>query len=118
MDSRDNFNVPLLREKMLAHLGEKADAYPRQIELRFPHILARLVELWGKPEGDAYLNGLMVADRPGRKGFPEDAASELFRLSMIHVALQPAKPSASGPGWASSEVDTEVDEFFSRRSNR
>lgn len=117
MDSKDNYDIPSLREKMLAHLGEKADAYPRQIEQRFPHILAKLVSVWGKPEGDTYLNGLMVADRPGRQGFPPDAASELFRLSMIHGALQPAK-STSQAGWSSHEVDTEVDDFFSRRSNR
>lgn len=117
MDNKDNFDIPSLRLKMLAHLGEKADAYPHQIEHRFPHILAKLVNLWGKPEADAYLNGLMVADRPDRHGFPADVASELFRLSMIHGTLQPAKPTSQA-GWASSEVDSEVDDFFSRRSNR
>jgi hypothetical protein len=117
VDSKDNYDIPSLREKLLACLGEKADAYPRQIEQRFPHILAKLVSLWGKPEADAYLNGLMVADRADRQGFPADAASELFRLSMIHGALQPEKPTFQA-GWASGDVDSEVDDFFSRRSSR
>lgn len=117
MDSKENYDIPSLRQKMLACLGDQTEAYPRQIEQRFPHILAKLVEVWGKPEADAYLNGLMVTDRSDRQGFPADAASELFRLATIHGAMLPAK-AASPAGWASSEVDSEVDDFFSRRSNR
>lgn len=116
MDDMGNFDIPVLREKMLAKLGGKADAYPHRIEQRFPRILARLVELWGRPEADAYMNGLLVADRADRQGFPDDVASELFRLSMIHAALQPDETDRGG--WSSSGVASEVGDFFSRRSSR
>ena len=116
MDDTGSFDIAALRERMLANLGGTADAYPHRIEQRFPRILARLVELWGRPEADAYLNGLLMADRADRQGFPDDVASELFRLSMIHGALQPGKTDRGG--WSSSEVASEVDEFFSRRSSR
>lgn len=118
MDDKDGFDIPRLREQMLAHLGDKADAYPRQIEQRYPRILARLVDLWGKPAGDAYLNSLMVADRDDRQGFPDDVASELFRLSMIHGALLPAQGGIVRGGWSSADVESGVDDAFGRRSNR
>ena len=35
MDDMGNFDIPVLREKMLAKLGGKADAYPHRIEQRF-----------------------------------------------------------------------------------
>lgn len=117
MDDTGNFDIAALRERMLANLGGKADAYPHRIEQRFPRILARLVELWGRPEAEAYLNGLLVADRADRQGFPDDVASELFRLSMLHGELQSGKTQEQG-GWSSSAVDSEADGFFSRRSSR
>ncbi len=121
MDTRDAFDISSLREKMLAHLGDKSDAYPRQIEQRFPRILAKLVGLWGKPEGTAYLNGLMFSDdRPNREGFPVDVASELLKLSMIHGALQTQTPksASSQAGWSDGDLGADVDDSFSRRSSR
>ena len=119
MDAMDTFDIPSLRAKMLAHLGDNSDAYPRQTEQRFPRILAKLVELWGKPQASAYLNGLVFSDdRPNREGFPVEVASELFKLSMIHGALQlPKNPSPDG-GWSNAELGADVDDSFSRRSNR
>lgn len=121
MDNRDSYDIPALRQRMLAALGEKAEAYPHQIEQRYPHILEKLVQFWGRAEADAYLNGLMVADRADRKGFPDEVASELFKLSMIHGAQQQGSASGSvgaTAGWSSSELSSEVDDFLSRRSNR
>jgi len=119
MDANDCFDIPSLREKMMAHLGEKADAYPRQLEQRFPRILAKLVEIWGKPAASTYLDGLMFSDdRPNRQGFPSDVASELLRLSMIHDALEAPKKSPSQGGWSNDELGADVDDSFSRRSGR
>lgn len=117
MDHKDSFDIPSLRDVLTDKLGEHAAAYPRQIEQHFPHILAKLANLWGKPEADRYLDSLTMPDRPGRRGFPEEAARELFKLSMIHSTLQSAKGVASRDGWSSAE-SSEVDDFFSRRSNR
>ncbi len=119
MDANDSFDIPALRERMETLLGEKADAYPRQLEQRFPRILAKLVELWGRPAASAYLNGLMFSDdRPNRQGFPSDVASELLRLSMIHDALKPPKETPSQGGWSNDELGADVDDSFSRRSDR
>ena len=119
MDAKDCFDIPFLREKMLALLGDKASAYPHQIEQHFPRILAKLVDLWGKPAAGAYLNELMFSDdRTNRQGFPSDVASELLRLSMIHDALESPKKTPSQGGWSNDELGTDVDDSFSRRSGR
>lgn len=119
MNANESFDIPSLREKMLALLGDKADAYPRQIEEHFPRILAKLVELWGKPAASAFLNDLMFSDdRPNRQGFPSAVASELLRLSMIHDALQsPGKP-ASRSGWSDNDLGADVEDLANRRSSR
>ena len=113
MDDKNNDAVPVLHERMLAHLGGKADAYPSQLEQRFPRILAKLVEVWDQSEGDAYLNSLLVADRADRTGFPDDVASKLFRLSMIHGALR--TESVQSGGWLNSD-DSEVVGSLGRRA--
>jgi hypothetical protein len=115
MNDSDKLNIPALRERMLAHLGVEADAYPKRLEQSYPRILARLVEIWGFPETDTYLSNLLVADRADRQGFPDDVAGELFRLSMIHDSLR-LKESRSD-GWTDSGA-TGVDASLDRRSSR
>jgi len=103
-------SVPLIRARLLKKMGENAGEYPSHVEQRFPRILARIAELWGSPELDAYLEELILPDRPGRQGFPHEVGLELFRLAALHDALRLApKPSASG--WASiDEVSWQKDE--------
>jgi hypothetical protein len=110
------YDVQVLRERMLAHLGGKTDAYPSQLEKRFPHILERLAAVWGHPEAETYLNSLLMTDRADRVEFPGDVASELFRLMMIHGTLQSAKTQGEG-GWMSVD-DSKVDVSLNRRSCR
>jgi hypothetical protein len=116
MFNTDDFDIPTLKEKMLAHLGEDAGAYPAQLEKRYPRILAKLVELWGTPQLDTYLDGLLVADRDDRQGFPDDVAGELFKLSMIHTQRRPA-PSKPVTGWAGADAAADFD-ALDRRSSR
>ena len=116
MNTEHTFDVQSLRERMLLRLGPDAKAYPEYIEQNYPHILAKLVELWGRPEANSYLDSLMVMDRPGRQGFPADAASEIFRLSMIHGSLEQTLAEEE-LGWASSS-NIEVSDYFGRRANR
>jgi hypothetical protein len=117
MNDVGNYDIPLLRKRMLANLGGKAEAYPHRTEERFPRILARLADLWGQPEADAYLNDLLMPDRTDRQGFPDDVASELFRLSMIHGALC-SEETSSHDGWSGAESGGEIDQFLDRRSTR
>lgn len=76
-------------QKLLSLLGDHADKFPHQLAARFPHIVERLVALWGKPEIDGYYNELMVADDRRRQGFPPEIAREIFSLSLLHDRLFP-----------------------------
>ena len=99
----EEFDIPTLRAQMLACLGEKnADCYPTQLEKQYPRILARIVASWGNPALDAYLDELMLPERPGRRGFPGEVAMDIFRLSTVHSALGLTKVR-QGTGWAGLE---------------
>lgn len=91
-------DVPALKASLLAKMGEHAGCYPAQIERQFPHVLARLAELWGTRDADRYLDSLMVSDRPNRAGFPPDVAMEIFRLSTAHASYG-LSSAAAGTGW-------------------
>lgn len=113
MSGTESYDIPSLRARLREQLAENADAYPLQLEQRFPQILARLVELWGTADLDRYLSSLMVADRADRQGFPSAAAREIFRLSLIHGALGLA-PKPSGTGWM-GVGDLEIDRYFEKK---
>lgn len=100
MADQDSIDVAQLRERFLDLLGMEYKAYPVQLEQRFPRILANIVALWGTPDLDRYLSGLIVSDRPDRQGFPPDVAVELFHLSSLNDSLAGGKKAASGTGWA------------------
>lgn len=111
---RDNaFDMPVLRQRMLEILGKDRELYPFGLESKFPHVFAKIVDLWGSPEMDPYFQSLMVADRPGRQGFPADAALEILRLSLAHGTLNPAA-EADKYAWASAS-DQEFKEYLDRR---
>ncbi|PKO87148.1 MAG: hypothetical protein CVU18_11680 [Betaproteobacteria bacterium HGW-Betaproteobacteria-12] len=99
-------DIAAWREQLKSLLGSDANHYPSRLDASFPRIIGKIVSLWGKPDLDAYLNGLMVSDRPGRQGFPSDVAMELFHLSNIHSSLG-LSDVASGTGWAGIQ-DAEV----------
>lgn len=96
----EEYDVPGLRRELLDYLGEHQSAYPKAIEAKYPRILARIVELWGKPELDAYFDSLMVSDRAGRQGFPGDVAMEVFSLSTLYGSLGLAPKKDVGVGWS------------------
>ena len=65
------------------------DQYPRVLEQKYPHILKKILELWGKPDADIYITDLLQPNgrsggRLDRDGFPPDAAAEIFRLGTLH----------------------------------
>lgn len=99
-------DIAAWREQLRALLGSDAAHYPGRIEATFPRILGKIVNLWGKADLDAYLDSLMVSDRPNRQGFPADVAMEIFHLSNIHAGLRLSE-TASGTGWAGIQ-DAEI----------
>ena len=92
-----------IRAKLLEKMGELAtDNFPEAIAQNFPHILARLADLWGSAALDAYLDGLMLDDRGGRHGFPPDVGMEIFRLISLHASLGLTR-TRSSLGWSAAE---------------
>ena len=106
-------DMSVIRAELLEKMGKRSDAFPAQLEQRFPRIFARIAELWGRPALDSYLEDLMLSDRDGRQGFPPDVAMELFRLTTAHDALGlSAKKSVTG--WAAAD-DSVLDKKASKR---
>lgn len=63
--------------------------YPQVLESKFPHVLEKIVALWGTPEADAYFADLLQPDGRGggrldRDGFPDEAWQEILRLKVLH----------------------------------
>ncbi len=97
------YDISAIRAKLQDKMGElAADNFPEAIAQRFPHILARLADLWGSAALDAYLDGLMLDDRGGRQGFPPDVGTEIFRLISLHASLGLTR-TRSSLGWSAAE---------------
>ena len=97
------YDISAIRAKLREKMGElAADNFPEAIAQRFPHILARLADLWGSAALDAYLDGLMLDDRGGRQGFPPDVGTEIFRLISLHASLGLTR-TRSSLGWSAAE---------------
>ena len=101
-----------MNEKLAALLGGHSDRYPHRLEASFPHVIERIVALWGSPELRPFMDALMLADRPGRQGFPPDVATEVFRLANILDELG-EKPTNTKTAW-----DLALDNEFTRPKDR
>jgi hypothetical protein len=63
---------------------------------RLPHVVNKLCLLWGRPECDAYISGLIMDSRDGkRQGLPWEAAMELMFLADLSVARRALVASAA-----------------------
>ena len=98
-----------MNEKLIVLLGAHADRYPHKLEASFPHVIDRMVALWGSAELRPFLDALMLADRPGRQGFPPEVATEIFRL----VNVLDERPENNKTAW-----DLALDNEFTRPKDR
>lgn len=80
-----------MNEKMLALVQGKEDQYPKFLEANYPHVFAHLLEIWGTAAAGPYFDELMLSKRPGRVGFPPEAAAEVWTLHRIYSAQAPVK---------------------------
>ena len=63
---------------------------------RLPHLMNKLCQLWGRPECEAYISGLIMDSRDGsRQGLPWDAAMELMFLAELSVGRRALAASAA-----------------------
>lgn len=96
-----------MNQKMLELLGEHAAKYPKYLEQHFPHVFNKLLELWGTAEMGPYFDELIMSKRPNRRGFPVEAAREIWDLHKAYLALEGA--SARGDIWDVDVDDLTVD---------
>jgi uncharacterized protein len=87
-----------MNEKLMRHLENFEDKYPRGLEASYPRIIERIVQLWDSPEMASYFSELLIDKRGGRQGFPSQIASEIFLLSVTHDEIK-AKKSEKGDTW-------------------
>jgi hypothetical protein len=72
------------------------------LEKNFPHIAKGLIEAWQDPDrAERYLNTILLDDRVGRQGFPQEAFDELVFLSDLnwmrrHFDLDGVEVTAEG----------------------
>jgi len=80
-------------------LSDHEEYYPHLLEERFPHVLQRVITLWGnKLDLETYLDGLLAPPRAGAKGFPQEAVFEIVTIKAVHRAMfTPEAPVTSDP---------------------
>ena len=54
------------------------------LKMYFPRIHQSMVSLWGTPQGETFLDGLILDDRGGRQGFPPGVMQALLLLQRVH----------------------------------
>ena len=75
---------------------------------RFPHVMDRIVNLWGTREGLGMLNALLLDDRGGnRKGFDFEIGEEIgfLRDLLDRRGLDPASSPAGDDRWATTTLN-------------
>lgn len=70
--------------RLLKLLNDREQNYPHSLEYHFPRIFEKIMALWDSSEFDAYLADLMTTSRINRQGFPQEVASDIIYLSMLH----------------------------------
>jgi len=77
-----------MNEKYLHDMKSRIEFYPHKLQEQFPHLLQKIIQLWGSQTFDAHLNTLMLDKRDHhRQGFPPEVAREILRLSILHGEL-------------------------------
>ena len=84
-----------MNKELLQLLDGAEDKYPHTLEQQFPHVITKIMELWGLPAINQYFIDLMLHTRAvPRKGFPPKAAKEILDLSLINDEQSKAKEGA------------------------
>ena len=98
-----------LRNSLLKLLDDDAERYPCFLEQQFPHVLQRMMVLWGKPQIAGYFDGLLAPAKAAGQGFPEQARREIEAVRAFHDREQLPKES---PPIASLPVRETLLDFF------
>lgn len=79
-----------MNAKLVRLLGASQTSYPHQLEMCYPRIVDKIVELWGTDGMEPYFNQLLIDERGGRHGFEAPVLMEIFALSNHYQSLKPA----------------------------
>ena len=80
---------PRPRSTLPGHLSAELSADITLITEKFARIADKILLMWGSPELQQYLDGLILDDRGGRQGFPPQIAAALVRIHGEHGKLFP-----------------------------
>ena len=89
--------------------GGKEQFYPVTLETKFPRIFNKIVSMWGNTELDSFMEGLMVDDRGGRKGFPMDVMNDILLLSRLHEQVRALAGAAGKGGFSNQMIKREME---------
>jgi type II secretory ATPase GspE/PulE/Tfp pilus assembly ATPase PilB-like protein len=67
---------------------------PVELAGHYPHVLAQIEALWPEPSVRMYLDSLLFADRPDRRGFTNESLAEIFFLKQLHEFVYPQAPGS------------------------
>lgn len=95
-------SIEQAKQRLLEALGPAgAPYYPHYLEKHLPHVLENIAACWGTAKIDDCFKELMVTGRPGRQGFPPEAADEILHLFCLYSGQPPSRPMAKtdATGW-------------------
>jgi len=74
--------------RLLQILNNREQNYPHALEKQFPAVFAKIMSLWDSPEIEALFPELLIKDDSGRDVYPQEVASDILYLSMVHSRLK------------------------------
>jgi hypothetical protein len=91
--------------KLVRLLGTDQTVYPHQLEMLYPRLVDKIVDLWGTTQMEPFFSELMLDTRGGRQGFPPAVLMEIFALSNRYNSLKPARPRSIDNWGDTAELD-------------
>ena len=87
-----------MNQRLAELLGSESKLYPHQLAARHPHIVDRIVQLWGGSALEGYFDNLMLDTRCTRTGFSPEVLAEIFALHNHYQTLRPP-PERTANTW-------------------
>ncbi|WP_410497649.1 ankyrin repeat domain-containing protein [Chitinibacter sp. S2-10] len=81
------------------------DHFPQYLVERYPHLATRLLQTWGTPALDIFMNDLFFDRRGGRQGFEAEVMQELFSIQSLYNQRFPQQESSEI--WTETDLATE-----------
>jgi tankyrase len=96
-----------MHPKLAPFFQGREQFYPKLLEEGYSRVFNEILNKWGSPEMETYLEDLMVDKRGGRQGFPPDVMNDILTLSRIHdhvLSLKMAHVKKKEDIWGSEPI--------------